>query len=332
MKTVTLLGIALAIGLPAGAQSDNNIITYTTSPESIVYTLGNQASVYSANPRSVTYQAGKSGNWITQSTGSKSKPNTYTWSTRNKPLTFTQGYTWTAPGVYEDTTIKHIDIRNEDVRHALKSVFEAAQRDYEVIDKDLPDVRISLKADNIKLSTALEVITQSAGLSWKIDKQKDKSVYHIGKNVSSSSYVTLSLADANQNVVLDPTTNKIRATYPNNLQLDPSASKIYENVLRNSPTVTSPNVSSVLWDTAAANLFTYNTTEERSTFTCPHCKGQATVIRHRQVPKCPKCGRDFQNEWQFCPFDGSKKPTTTSAWHFCPICGKEVEPEKKAGN
>jgi hypothetical protein len=69
----------------------------------------------------------------------------------------------------------------------------------------------------------------------------------------------------------------------------------------------------------------YGSALTRSTFTCPHCKGRATVLRSVQQPKCTKCERQFQPGWQFCPDDGTKRPAAASDWKFCPMCGKRVE-------
>jgi len=74
----------------------------------------------------------------------------------------------------------------------------------------------------------------------------------------------------------------------------------------------------------------WSTPENRSTFVCPHCKGQAQVLRPRQQTRCPKCGRAFQGDWQFCPYDGAKRPAAPGGWRFCPFCGKAVEKEKAA--
>ena len=70
--------------------------------------------------------------------------------------------------------------------------------------------------------------------------------------------------------------------------------------------------------------------EERSTFTCPHCKQQVTVLHQHTAPKCEKCSRTFHDDWQFCPFDGAKRPASAGTdWQFCPLCGKSVKaPEK----
>lgn len=79
-------------------------------------------------------------------------------------------------------------------------------------------------------------------------------------------------------------------------------------------------------------LYTANTlTETRSTFTCPHCKKQVTVLHQHQSPKCETCGRTFHDDWQFCPFDGFKRPAgAESAWQFCPLCGWSLKPDSKS--
>jgi hypothetical protein len=307
MKTIYLLGIALALMPAAGAQSKGN-------------------SNYNQNSYFWTTQKPAYGNanWSYQTrTTQKGKPDTYSWSTG--PGKGVTSYTWTAPGVYEDVTVKRLEFENVDAREALRALFRGVKRDYDIVDKELPDRKISLKADNIKLTTALDLITQSAGLKWRADKQKDKTVYKIGKEIAASPHLSLDFTNATT-ILTDPATGRIRATYPNSLTtLDPNANKIlYDTLTTQNPTVLMPGST----DLTSAGLYTANTLEERSTFICPHCKGQATVIRHRQIPKCPKCSREFLSDWQFCPFDGSKRPATASAWRFCPICGKEVEPEE----
>ncbi len=71
-------------------------------------------------------------------------------------------------------------------------------------------------------------------------------------------------------------------------------------------------------------VYDITTTEARSTFTCPSCKEQITVLRKHTAPKCPTCGKDFQKEWKFCPNDGAKRPAEAGDWKFCPHCGKAV--------
>ncbi len=71
-------------------------------------------------------------------------------------------------------------------------------------------------------------------------------------------------------------------------------------------------------------VYSYSQNENRSTFTCPHCKRQATVIRKAEAAHCPKCERVMQSDWQFCPNDGTKRPASETAWKFCPFCSRAV--------
>jgi hypothetical protein len=77
--------------------------------------------------------------------------------------------------------------------------------------------------------------------------------------------------------------------------------------------------------------YVWSMQEQRSMFRCPHCKGQATVLRKQEQPKCEKCARPFQSGWQFCPADGAKRPAAVGEWKFCPFCSKKVDGEKGAG-
>jgi len=97
---------------------------------------------------------------------------------------------------------------------------------------------------------------------------------------------------------------------------------------------TSPSDNSVAYSLGnLSNTFvsTVEVKEVRSTFTCPHCKQQVTVIHKHESPKCEKCGRVFHDDWQFCPFDGAKRPAgADSDWQFCPLCGKSIKADGKA--
>jgi RNA polymerase subunit RPABC4/transcription elongation factor Spt4 len=182
-----------------------------------------------------------------------------------------------------------LDMNNVPVRDALKQVFAQAKQEF-VVDADVPeDARITARAKNVQLGTALDLITQSARVRWGREIKDGKTVYRIGKSVRSSVFAS------------------------------PGATGVFSldlNRLRDSSPL----------------IYRYGVTEQRSTFTCPHCKGQATVLRQNQQPRCPECQRVFQSDWQFCPHDGAKSPAVSSDWKFCPICGKAVDMEKAEQN
>ncbi len=98
----------------------------------------------------------------------------------------------------------------------------------------------------------------------------------------------------------------------------PSSGKLYQ---WSADTISPQNYSS--YSTLLSGV---KVTEEHSTFTCPHCKQQVTVIHQHAAPKCEKCSRVFHDDWQFCPFDGAKRPATAGIdWQFCPLCGKSIK-------
>ncbi len=70
--------------------------------------------------------------------------------------------------------------------------------------------------------------------------------------------------------------------------------------------------------------------EERSTFTCPHCKRTITVLG--QKDQCVQCSRGFQRDWAFCPFDGATRATPLSDWKVCPFCTKGVKSHADAAD
>lgn len=180
------------------------------------------------------------------------------------------------------------------VRDALKRVLEQAKQDY-VIDDDVPaSARISLDIKDVQLSPVLDLLTQSAGVGWRREVTRQRSQ----TNTSSKTIVRVG-----KSVATNRPSGTLNRVLPSNII-----------VSGREPTIINPF------------LYRYSTTEQRSTFTCPHCKGQATLLQTRRAqPACPKCQRTFQSDWQFCPSDGTKRPAaTTGAWRFCPLCGKTV--------
>lgn len=203
----------------------------------------------------------------------------------------------------------NLDFDNTLVRDALTQIFDQAKVTYK-LDTDIPaDQRITVRARNVQLHTALNLITEAGGVGWTLEQklaatltippdaskaEKEKRVtealsgtYHVGKTITTRSQITRVLLNGTESVF-------------------------------------SPSLR--LSDTLVP--YTLYGKEERSTFTCPHCKQQSTMVRVKQQPKCPRCSRVFQPEWQFCPADGTRRPAIPGEWRFCPACGKPVMPEK----
>jgi hypothetical protein len=186
-----------------------------------------------------------------------------------------------------------LDLDNASVRDALKQIFDRAKQEY-VVDADVPqDSRITVRARKIKLATALDLVTQATGVGWARERRDSRTVYRIGKSVSGFHDLRFSTGSQSAPFVHFDSFYPVRA-------------------------------NALLQTDAAPYLLQYGL--ERSQFTCPHCKGQATMVSQRQQPKCTKCARVFQRDWQFCPADGARRPPSPGEWRFCPLCGKEVQP------
>lgn len=197
-------------------------------------------------------------------------------------------------GSHDNTRIS-LDVENVRVGEALKKALEAGNKEF-VLEADLPEEpRVSLRVKNVRLSTALDMLTESVGAGWTVEMREGKPTYRVGKGVRSGFAA-----------------------------IGPVIGDALRQGLITAPEITAfvPNANSRL------GTYFYGLSEERSTFTCPHCKGMTTLLRQRQQPKCTKCQRAFQSDWQFCPADGAKRPAAPNQWKFCPHCGKDVKIEK----
>jgi hypothetical protein len=239
-----------------------------------------------------------------------------------------------------------VNINNENLREAIKKIIGKADVTYE-FDADVPsDLKVSLKADNIMLSTAINVLTESAGIGCTQSNKHTvtdtnsvradlKSTHlHFRKALapplgqSPSSWllnIPNVLFDKNQwsDTLNSPygTINKYFAPngQPGGTIITPNDANNYSNKLLDTLKVYSPDANA-----AAPLLYNLKSSEERLTFTCPHCHEQVTIIKKHVAPKCPTCGRLFQDDWKFCPVDGTKRPEDSGEWKFCPHCGKPV--------
>lgn len=232
---------------------------------------------------------------------------------KSAPLVTTWGYT-------TDDKRVDLDLNRASLKEALRKLFDQSKHDFS-IEGDAPDTTITVHAKNVRFSTALDLITQAAGVHWRMENKDGKTSYIVGKSVNPGVYTWHSgtaLKNGNSYVFSDK---------PFEFKNEPLTSIPYMKELFK------PGQNNAL---TVPQLYTTLSSEQRSTFTCPHCKGQTTIIRAQQLqPKCPKCGRTFHSDWQFCPFDSSKRPATAGGWKYCPLCGKEVnvdEPEHRRGS
>jgi hypothetical protein len=196
-----------------------------------------------------------------------------------------------------------LNFENKPVCEALREVAERSKHQLR-LDKDMPTtVRVTLSVPNVKLSTALDLITQAADVKWgrevrllKEAKQAKNSLV-IGRNVIPTTVIAM-----------------------------------YEDEESSKPewTINTSGLSESILAMAAplSPKWVMTTTEDRASFTCPHCRNQVTTIVQRGQPRCPKCTSVFQSDWKFCPSDGAKRPYLNKPWKFCPHCGKGIEFEQ----
>jgi len=203
-----------------------------------------------------------------------------------------------------------LDLENATVREALKQIFAQAHQEYRV-EENVPDEpRVTVHAKNVRLSTALELVLPEkvVGMTVLVKDGKGMRVFKVGTAITSQLSSALSALAGDLN-----------------LQLGPNG------------TVTLPGVMDKLrqihpsLDLNTVVPYVLNLQEQRSTFRCPNCKGQSTVIRKADQPKCEKCSRVFLPDWQYCPADGTKRPAAAAEWRYCPFCGKRVEGDKQSG-
>ncbi|HEY3281061.1 MAG TPA: zinc ribbon domain-containing protein [Armatimonadota bacterium] len=214
-------------------------------------------------------------------------------------------FTTARQSVLPDTKVD-LDLNNATVKDAVAQLAEKAGMKYEV-EGDLPKgARISLKATNAPLQALMDAVSSWAGLSWSVRGQGKNRVLVASRSPRGvrAGYTPNGLSTPQMNFqfapLTEPTQNKGRygaLTVPGG----------------------SPSVA-----------YSMNWNEERSVFTCPLCKGQVTVVDKKVQPKCPDCGRVFQESWKFCPYDGAKRPKAAAEWKYCPFCGKQTEMKKSA--
>jgi len=205
-----------------------------------------------------------------------------------------------------------LNLENATVREALKQVFEQAHQEYQV-EEDVPDEpRITLRAKNVRLSTALELVLPDENVRTTMSFKDGKNSLRVFKFGG----VNAPAGKPGLNVLTDVLNFKLNPD--GTVKLPDELPERVKQLLKAHPSL----------DLNATVPYVLNLQEQRSTFRCPSCKGQSTVIRKADQPKCEKCSRTFMPDWQFCPADGAKRPAAAAEWRFCPFCGKRVEADK----
>jgi hypothetical protein len=186
---------------------------------------------------------------------------------------------FTSYGVHLPDTRVKLDVRNGNLRDILKDVLKQAHLDY-ALDNDVPeDQKRSFTFENVPIATALDVITRSADIGWraqrqptaKTEKDQEKAENKAGAEEEAKVLILIGKKYAHPD-----------AFGANNDLVQPLA----------------PNV----WAAKApSTVYSIATTEQRSTFTCPNCHRRVTIVR-----------RDGEErDWKFCPLCG--KPVDVQA-------------------
>lgn len=171
----------------------------------------------------------------------------------------------------------NLDIDNLPVRDAIRRIFKETKLDV-TFDDDLPkECRVTLKVPNARLSTALDMVTDAAGVNWCTEMrimgdEPPKAVYRIQKSPAHGVSIFVKTDETGHPKVFSPLIGGSPGTMPDGVQHSTKSLKITSLV-----------------------------TEERSRIKCPHCKGVITVYR----PKS-KDGQDknASKPWKYCPFCG----------------------------
>lgn len=165
-----------------------------------------------------------------------------------------------------------LDIRELGVKEALKRVLEQVKVEYAIND-DVPDQpRVTVSAKNVRLSTALDLLTQCGGVGWTYERSSSGWRYRIGKTVSRGLFPNVLGAGAPFRVDVNKFGSDTEFPY----------------------VITAP---------AQGSAYTLRFDERRSSFTCPHCKAKITMVRTQET-------RDgiskASPEWKFCPVCGKR--------------------------
>ncbi|MEP6753954.1 MAG: hypothetical protein ABJA67_00515 [Chthonomonadales bacterium] len=178
-----------------------------------------------------------------------------------------------------------IDLNNVEFIQGVKATFAAAKQDFD-LDSDLPkNLQLNIRLTNVPLFTALDAITQPAGVSWtrEVRVGKDsppKIVYRVGKTVGNSSMV---LFTSNSHLPSE----KMQA-----IQIS-SGSTAYGI----SDPMDVKKIVSVLLP------------EDRMVFNCPHCHGK--VATYKETYDTVSKAGNVNYRWKFCPLCG--KPISLSS-------------------
>ncbi len=238
-----------------------------------------------------------------------------------------------APGVSRNTLIlnsrvtnglsekrQDIDLVDVPLKEALKQILEASKTTY-VIDDDVPNERkVSIKLANAPLTAILDALTLSNKIGWRTE------FIH-----SKTTHSTQSTRDAKLSAPYLAPVNDIkfetRIHVGKTVAALPGAYQFRTLDIAGPPPARLKGFSVSSGMAQAPQMRIYRWQSQKRTFTCPRCHNSISIVQQPEEVKCSKCHRDFEDNWQVCPFDGTKRPERKDAWRYCPICGKSIKME-----
>ncbi len=184
-------------------------------------------------------------------------------------------------GVRLPSATASLDLRDASLRDALVKLLDKQNLSYEISDDFPKDAKITISVQDMQVSEILDRLTQSVGYQWVAEKRGDKTVVRIGKNVAPDLFRFYSGIGGSGGVA------RIDALKP----------------------LTVPGTNSIRVERGSGDapfIYQYRTSEQRSTFTCPKCGKQTTIVQKADAKP------------------GDAKDKNHVEWHYCPYCGKKV--------
>lgn len=198
---------------------------------------------------------------------------------------------WSGLGLPDKTV--DLDVRDANVRAAFEQLAKQVELDVEVEAGVDLERRATLLAKSLPLSAAVDALASLYQVSWMHETRDGKARLRIMKGRPG-----LLSALTRAGTLLEGV---------------PDAGRLFSLRMQPGP----DGVAYVL-----------GAREKRASFECPHCKGKVTLVQPSEAVRCAKCGIPFQENWQFCPRDGTRRPAAQPAVRFCPLCGKEVKVDR----
>ena len=208
-----------------------------------------------------------------------------------------------------------VQLREATLPQTLRTVFDEVEDAAYELNAGARRQRLTLETEGIRLTTLLDLISQAFGVEWRREVKDGRTLYRI----TEPQRIRLSSLGARPEeapAAFEFTDARLKPVF-DKLVLRPEGSAILDS---------QDSAFRIFLGEAGDDAATYRiaVAEEVSAFTCPHCNVRVLAQRDPAPPKCVKCSRQFQAQWQFCPFDGAPRPIELREWSFCPACGKRV--------